>query len=181
MDSFYTRFRDLPPYAQQNILERERRNRLRKATERGIPTKYANANLQSLAAMREVSRKPLFNQLAEQGTSIPPNVESHILGYLGTQYTQTPNSIIGNIAAKKKKEAHNAMVRERLLEAQEQMKFEPARQQLLRQEQKRKSRAARGKNYNNRGYFSKTGKKQQSMYINKPNNKRKTNKKNRNN
>jgi hypothetical protein len=176
MNSFYTRFRNLPLYAHQDILERERRNRLIKAAERGRPLQYANANLQSLASMREVSRRPIFNQLAEQGTALPPNIESHILEYLGTKRGQTVNSVIKHIAAKKKKEAHNAMVREKLLEAETRMKLEPLYQQTLREEQKRQSRAARGKNYNNRGYFSKTGKKQQSMYINKPNSTRKTKK-----
>jgi hypothetical protein len=169
MSSFQTRFVNLPNYAKKNISEREKQNRLRLARERGIPEEFANANLQSLAAMREVSRRPLFNQLAEQGTSIPPNVEGHILGYLGAKPGQTPNKIIKNITGPKKKAAHNAMVLERLMEAQAKMDAEQNEgwQQHLREQAKNKSRAKRGKNYN----FRNTAKK--NIY------KRKTNKKNK--
>ena len=148
--SYYTRFGDLPEYVQRNILQREKEERLRRARERGIPEKYANANLASLASIREVSRKPLFNQLAEQGKSLPPNVEAEILGYLGAKPGQSANTIIKNIAAPKKKAAHNAMVLQGLLEAQEQIEAEQSKgwKEGLREQAKLKSRAKRGKNYN---------------------------------
>jgi hypothetical protein len=169
MSSFQTRFVDLPNYAQKNILEKERRNRLRLAQEKGINTQYANADLQTLTALRAVSRKPLFNQLAEQGTDIPPNVETHILGYLGTKPGQTPNSIVRNITAKKKKEAHNAMVLGKLLEAQAKMEDEQNEswQQHLREQAKNKSRSKRGKNYNFRN------KSKKNMYKRRTNKNRK--------
>jgi len=172
MSSFYTSYKNLPNYGQKNITRRNREQRLKTAQEKGIPLNYANANLRSLAAVRAVSRKPLFNQLAEQGTALPPNVEGEILGYLGTKPGQTPNSIIRNITAKKKKEAHNAMVLERLLEAQAQMELESNRQRLLREAQKAKSRSLRGKNINLRELRGKTGKKQTGMYPKRNNTKR---------
>jgi hypothetical protein len=168
MSSFQTRFVNLPNYVQKNIIEKERKNRLKIAQEKGINSQYANANLQSLAAIRAASKKSLFNQLANQGTQVPPNVETQILSYLGTKTGQTPNSVIRNITSKKKKEAHNAMVLEKLLEAQTKMEAEQSEgwQQHLRVQAKNKSRAKRGKNYN----FRNTSKK--NMYKNK----RKTNK-----
>lgn len=176
MDLFLTRFRNLPAHAQQDIIEREREQRLRLAREKGIPEEFAHANLQSLASMREVSKRPLFNQLAEQGTSIPPDVEGRILGYLGTRPGQTPNTIIKSIAAPRKKAAHNAMVRQKLLEAEEQMAAEqsPFWQQHLREQAKLKSRAKRGQNYNFRPQS------QKNIYKNKPMNGNKTAKKNKN-
>jgi YHS domain-containing protein len=176
MDLFLSRFRNLPAAAQQNIIKREREQRLRLAREKGIPEEFADANLQSLASMREVSRRPLFNQLAEQGIHTPPDVERHILGYLGTQPRQTPNSIIKSIAEPRKKAAHNAMVLQKLQEAEEQMAAEQSQgwQQHLKEQAKLKSRAKRGQNYNFRSQS------QKNIYKNKPINTNKTLKKNKN-
>lgn len=176
MDLFLTRFRNLPAYAQQDIIQREREQRLRLARERGIPQEFAHANLPSLASMREVSRQPVFNQLAEQGKPLPPNVETHILGYLGARPGQTPNSIIRSIAGPRRQAAHNAMVREKLREAEELMAAEQSEgwKQHLREQAKLKSRAKRGQNYNFRSQSMK------NIYKNKPTNANKTAKKNKN-
>jgi hypothetical protein len=164
---FSLALKDFPPKTRkalhQNLTEQYKREQIAK----GIPEKYAAANIPSIAALRATAKEPL--------KGLPENVERTIGEFLGQMPSESAsgkkhypsrNEIVKSIAsirkaehAAKKEQERLEKIRVAMEEFKKAQEMKETSEMLQRKAQKEKSRTRRGKNYNFRSQ------KKQNTYV----------------